>query len=165
MTPLLLPATNYPAIQLEWRNKSMQSTYFILIFCDKCICDKKCESCTLIGKRMFNRNEFNLVKLSEGIEIPRNSHSSQTFPAQPEQLRGVSRVHLWVSGMSLSDCNTPTLLPPPIFNPIFKPRTPHRWHKDHLNDPFCGKILRLPACVKRSRMLENYSQWCAGRWR
>lgn len=34
---------------------------------------------------------------------------TQTFPVQPERLKWGSRVHLWVSGMSLSDCDTPHL--------------------------------------------------------
>lgn len=85
--------------------------------------------------------------------IPREAiyRNCSVFPVQPERLKRGSKVHLWVSGMSLSDCDTPLQSPkPPIFNPIFNPD--HFLQRDHLNDSYCGKIRRLPPRVKRSRM-------------
>lgn len=44
------------------------------------------------------------------LGLPNFPVYTQTFPVQPERLKWVSRVHLWASGMSLSDCDTPPSL-------------------------------------------------------
>lgn len=99
--------------------------------------------------------------IQKGIWVSQTSQPIQTFPVQPEQLKWVSRVHLWASGMSLSDCDTPL----PNLQSNLQPQNPYQWHRDHLNGSCCGKILCLPPRVKRSRMFGHYSPRCSGRWR
>lgn len=86
---------------------------------------------------------------------------TETIPVQPEQLNMAQKVHLWVSGMSLSGHHPP---PPPNSNLQFglQPQNPYRWHRDHLNDSYCGGNPPSTAlCVKRSRMFGRYYPgWC-----
>lgn len=57
------------------------------------------------------------------------------------------------------ECHYLTVTPLPASN--LRPQNPYHWCRDHLNDSYCGKILRLPPCVKRSRMSGYYSPQCS----
>lgn len=92
------------------------------------------------------------------LGLPNCPVYTQTFPVQPEQLKGGSRVHLWVSGMSLFDCDTPHLqssIQSSTAKPIPLERGSLKWFLLRENPPsvvLCEKI-------KDVRVLFSTVQW------
>lgn len=104
-----------------------------------------------------------LVNLA--ADLTQRFHQTSRHVRRPSQFNLSSLTWPRKSISGSQECHyLATTRPPPNSNLQFglQPQNPYRWHRDHLNDSYCGENPPSTAlCVKRSRMFGRYYPgWC-----